>query len=1055
MRRTFSHRSREASILQKTTSTVCDRWGQMAGVTETFLLLLLLFLPSLGPSSDPQHWVPQPELPPLMRKALDEFLSRKYLHALADAYIFASTRQPWSPLEALRYLSRVNSSLSMEGIRSILKDYQSLLAEDPQFLVSEMSALDILQFTTVLRLLLSGRKEQGFCVDLMGTLLSLSDGEFVEEDFISDLPMDLSDETFRNLAAVFKDSYDIFSVTTQKAIYKWITHRLKRASKSIYNPDVWMTAENLWFLGRYMVHLTVWSIHRVRLSEMRTFIHYDNATKQLDSVYDIKSSTGKAFLHRINASGFDMSNVSTAYRLGLLVCFYDRVQLLGASDARCLLHQLMKCSQLRGSLAGVQKLKSQLLSLLIQNQTLNESLGSMSDAVVGLTLSQLESLSAPAVQRSIGVLQRVEGWTRSQTVTLVHKYMGTSKVLYLSNMSELGSLVSGLDTNLFYSVNRAELAQAAESFLLRHVTRLSPAQRHALITQMLTSGDTEHVLRRVQGPLFAEVPLSVLLKNPGLESAALVDKHLTSSQAIFLYDYLSKKTPEVDLISNGQLLRGITCDRIYRMDKDLLTENLSVLKRNFHLLSPLQMNCFAWRFWDVLETPYSTIPAVLLVALPAEYVTNMPESSCKNLLFGLSNVDLDRLTVHLQKHSAVMEKVLQCLPEGIRDEYDVDLLGLLLCHLAPEAIRAHLSPAAVPAALQQLRSCGRLTAGQRASIRDKLLHVYGLPARWSAELTQDMGALVTLLSREEILVLANKYPEEVLPLVAQAGRSPLPEDFLAAIFEVVRGDAQRNWSNPVSETDCHLIRAPSADDIRKLSEANVFWSAGELQCMSDVTFSETVELLGAVRGYSLTQLAALKSRAEQAWGPLSAWRSYHVIALGSIALALTKADIKELNLSSVDTMSMLSQQSSWSPQQMTHLLYGFLGASGLSIGELRGSDLAGLGVLFCGVEPSQVLLISPEAYSSAARSIGSLPCTLPVLRGLKRISEQIFGAVSAWSGSVLQEVGAVAAGMSVEEMRNLHPAVMPYLQPQAIAAIPCEVFGGLAWNQEPSEGMMC
>lgn len=47
---------------------------------------------------------------------------------------------------------------------------------------------------------------------------------------------------------------------------------------------------------------------------MRIFIHYDNATKQLDCVYDMKPDAGKAFLHRINASGFDMANVSIAYR---------------------------------------------------------------------------------------------------------------------------------------------------------------------------------------------------------------------------------------------------------------------------------------------------------------------------------------------------------------------------------------------------------------------------------------------------------------------------------------------------------------------------------------------------------------------------------------------------------------------------------------------------------------------------------------------------------------------------------------------------------------------
>ncbi|KAG5854343.1 hypothetical protein ANANG_G00036810 [Anguilla anguilla] len=693
-----------------------------------------------------------------------------------------------------------------------------------------------------------------------------------------------------------------------------------------------MTAENLWFLGRYMVHLAVQSIHRVSLSEMRIFIHYDNATKQLDSVYDIKSGPGKAFLHRINASGFDMTNVSTAYRLGLLVCFYDNVQLLDASDARSLLHQLIKCNQLRGSQTEVQKLKSQLLSLVIQNQTLNESLGSVSNAVVGLTPSQLETLSAQAVQKSMGVLQQVPGWTRSQAIILAHKYMGTNKTLSLSNISELGSLVSGLDASLFYSVNTAELAQAVESVLLRHITRLNPAQQHAIVSQMLIAEDMEGVLSRIHGALFSEVPLSTLLKLTGLQSATLVDKHLTSSQS-----------------------------------------------------------------------------------------------------------------------------------EGIRDEYHVDLLGALLCHFPPEAIRAYLSPAAVPAALQQLRGCARLTPEQRASVRDKLLQFYGywprhklpeaeIPVEWSAELTQDMGPLITLLSRHEILVLASKYPEEVLPLVVQAGRTPLPDDFLAAIFEVVCGAEHRNWSNADSETDCHLIRAPTADKIRKLSEANVFWSAEELQCISNDTFTQTVELLGSVQGYNLTQLMALKTRAKQAWGPLSTWRSYNVIDLGSIALALTEVDIKELNLSSVDTMSALSQQSSWTLQQMTSLLYRFLEASGLSLGKLRGSDLAGLGVLLCGVEPSQVHLISPEAYSSAAHRIGTLPCTLPVLKELKKIAERVFGVAGSWNSSVLQEVGVLAAGMSVEEIKKLHPDVMPYLKAQAIAAIPCKTFKEFSQEQLQSLG---
>ncbi|XP_036385328.1 otoancorin-like [Megalops cyprinoides] len=976
--------------------------------------------------------------------------------------------------------------------KSILRDYESSLIQDTQFLVSELSSLDILQFTTMLRLLFTGRKEQtglininfgvmkasleqcpggnrslfavarekcvyalreGLCMDLMGTLLSLSDGEFVQEDFITDLPTDLSDDTFRNLTAVFKDLYDMFSVITQRAIYKWIILGLQKTYKSIHSPNVWMTAENLWFLGRYMVHLTVESIHRISLSEMRIFIHYDNATKQLDSVYDIKLGPGKAFLHRINASGFDMANVSIAYRLGLLVCFYDNVQLLDASDARSLLHQLIKCNQLRGSLIEVHKLKSQLLAIMIRNQTLNESLGSVSDAVVGLTPSQLESLSDQAVQSSMAVLQQVSGWTRSQTVVLAHKYMGTSKVLSFKNISHLGSLVSGLDANLFYSVSTAELAQATEGTLSQYATHLSPAQQQAIISQMLTTVDLEEVVRRIPGVLFSEVSLSTLLHLPRLESTALEDKHLTRSQAFFLFDFLSKRTPVADLLSTGQLLKGITCDKIQRMDNNSLIDSLPVFSKNIHLLSAFQRNCLAWRFWDVLDSQNSTIPTVLLSALPVEYVDNMPTSSCKSFLFTLGDVDFHHLTAHTKKLEAVIRKALQCLGEGIRDEYDVDLLGILLCHLPPAAIRAHLSLAALPTALQQLRGCAHLTQEQREVIRSKMLQLYGSeqslnnrcsdlspPEKWSAELTQDLGLLVTLISREEILVLANKHPEEVLPLVTQAQESPLPEHFLSAIFEVVRGTGYRGWPSLGSQIDCHSIRAPSADEIRKLSTANVFWPAEELQCISDDTFTQTVELLGSVQGYSPAQLRALKIRAKESWGPLSSWKTYHVIALGSIALALTEEEIWELDLSSTDTLTAFSQQSSWTSQQMSSMLYHFLEASGLSMVELRGSDLAALGVLLCGIEPSHIHLISPGAYSSTAGRIGTLPCPLPVLQELKKKAEEIFGVAGGWNSSVLQEVGVVAAGMSIEEMRELNSDLMPYLLPQAIAAIPPESF---------------
>lgn len=47
---------------------------------------------------------------------------------------------------------------------------------------------------------------------------------------------------------------------------------------------------------------------------MGLFISYDNATKQLDTVYDLTPELARAFLERIGASDFDLRNTSTVHR---------------------------------------------------------------------------------------------------------------------------------------------------------------------------------------------------------------------------------------------------------------------------------------------------------------------------------------------------------------------------------------------------------------------------------------------------------------------------------------------------------------------------------------------------------------------------------------------------------------------------------------------------------------------------------------------------------------------------------------------------------------------
>lgn len=48
----------------------------------------------------------------------------------------------------------------------------------------------------------------------------------------------------------------------------------------------------------------------------------------------------------------------------------------------------------------------------------------------------------------------------------------------------------------------------------------------------------------------------------------------------------------------------------------------------------------------------------------------------------------------------------------------------------------------------------------------------------------------------------------------------------------------------------------------------------------------------------------------------SYWKEHHITSLGRIALALNESELEQLDLSSIDTVVSLSQQTEWTPGQV-------------------------------------------------------------------------------------------------------------------------------------------
>ncbi|NXU21762.1 OTOAN protein, partial [Thalassarche chlororhynchos] len=999
--------------------------------------------------------------------------------------------------KVMAYFHAQEVMFTLSSLQMSIKSYLKNLLYQPRQLLSEFQQLDQQQFQTAMKYLFNSRKdhlemgnivldwdktrERIFqspgvnrtlflitldkcflalsaldCVDILSQVLHVSAVNYLQPDVIGSLPDVLQEDAFRNLSTVFKDLYDKTSANTQRSLYGWMKQILQKPyNMSEFNePTSWVSAENLWILGRYMVHLPLEEILKISLSEIRLFISYDNATKQLDTVYDITPELAQAFLERINSSGFDMRNTSTIYRqdcfsfafmavLGLLVCFYDNMEQMDAAVARALLHQMIKCNQLRGFQAEVQKLKSQLLNIAMQNQTLDDVLGSLSDAVVGLTSSQLESLSPEAVHNAIATLNQVSGWAKSQVMILSSKYLSYEKVLSFYNVSQMGALVTGISTQSFYSMNPKELSQIIRGTTSQFLSDLSPAQQQGILRKIAASGDFSSSVKDVQGAFFKEVSLSDLWKQTGYNSSMMKEKELRSSQALYLYELLSKKNYPVDLLSTGQLVKGVTCQLIESMGRDFFLNTFKFFEKNLHLLSSYQVNCLAWKFWKVSN---ASIPPFLLLVLPIEYLEYVSGPLCVPFIESLGKTEMDLLNPSLHKKNAVLQKVQECLNGSIADEYDVDLLGNLICHLPPAFLHGRMSLKAMATALRPFKLCQQLSHEQKTEIKYKLLELYGSPNNWTAETTLDVGPFIALLSKGELNVLAEKFPDIILQIAKTIGPISSAEELLSTVFESV-SNATANIESSLTRPDCLGTRAPSSDDIIKLAEANVFWSVQDLKCMDAGTFDKNVELLGTASGFNSSQLIALKEKAKEVWGSLPDWKSYHIVSLGRIALALTEHEIEDLDLHSIDTISVLSQQTEWTLTQARSILQGFLEDSGQTISTLKSFDLVGLGAILCALNSTEIMSIRTAEFSAAVARIGLLFCSTPVLRQFKKMTESVFGTSASWNGSILQEIGTIAGGLNEDELKAFDKNLMPYFQPIAIRRIPPEIFQALSPEQ--------
>lgn len=74
--------------------------------------------------------------------------------------------------------------------------------------------------------------------------------------------------------------------------------------------------------------------------------------------------------------------------------------------------------------------------------------------------------------------------------------------------------------------------------------------------------------------------------------------------------------------------------------------------------------------------------------------------------------------------------------------------------------------------------------------------------------------------------------------------------------------------------DSNSDKTPTVVTIEQLGMDNVFWSAADLEKITNATFIDTVEILGDIPNYKTDQLAVLGKKATEVKDSRTAWFTY-------------------------------------------------------------------------------------------------------------------------------------------------------------------------------------
>ncbi|RXM34528.1 Otoancorin [Acipenser ruthenus] len=556
-----------------------------------------------------------------------------------------------------------------------------------------------------------------------------------------------------------------------------------------------------------------------------------------------------------------------------------------------------------------------------------EELKNVGDAVVGLSVNQLGNLSKEAIQESLDQLKKVKGWSQGQKKALLEKVPDAAD--NAEGLKKLGGLVSALDSKALGKLKGSDLLEAFKSQdVSQSADSMQPVQKKSIVRAILKDKSINEALKELPPALISEIS-SQTLRNATDSTLTLgfLDKPIpwNKGQALVIIKKILKnlKTPE-DIKKLRDAVTGLTCSNIESMPVD----NLRALAANEKMTRD-QVRCATSAYFKALNKKLADLTADEITQIPPSFLLfiksfgelmNITRPACSSVVSLLAQANPKLLPRSSARRQEILKFIKSCLK--IDDTLTLNAsqvrdLGLAVCYFDPKDFD-NMGTDVFQKAIDKLKGCGKFEGKVKESLASKIIATYGNSSTWTPDVLNQLQSLLSLFNSTQLEKLQTNADIRVV-LIDILSRVIKPEGFVAPDLDFTpkMDDVSKAFSKMIlgnqaatpsskrrkrAAVDCSGVIQPTTDEIQTLNAGCTAFSPAQLQCMSTDTFTNTLDILASVKGFSTEQLTALKEKALQVYSQKDLVKQ--ISSLKGITLAFSQDEVN--NYFATPDIDMLS-----------------------------------------------------------------------------------------------------------------------------------------------------